>query len=88
LGLAVSTTFVLAVLLAAVSPRLLGLALAGLARVAASLGALAVAAFGLSALVLSGLPAAAVGLAAYGAVLAVVRPRGLREALVYVRALH
>jgi peptidoglycan biosynthesis protein MviN/MurJ (putative lipid II flippase) len=88
LGLAVTTSLVLVVLLVAVSPRLLELASLGLGRVALGLAALAVAAFGLVSLALSGIPAAAAGLALYAAVLLAARPRGLREAWAYVRVLH
>ena len=88
LALMVSTALVLVVLLAAVSPRMLELASLGIGRVTVLLSALAAAAFGLGALVLSGIPAAAAGLAVYAAVLALARPRGLREAWAYVRVLH
>ena len=64
------------------------LASLGLGRVTLGLAALAAAAFGLTSLVVSGLPAAIVGLAVYVAVLAAVRPRGLRDAWAYVRVLH
>jgi len=88
LGLALTTSLVLIILLVAVSPRMLELASLGLGRVTLGLAALAAAAFGLTSLVVSGLPAAIVGLAVYVAVLAAVRPRGLREAWAYVRVLH
>ncbi|MGZ4258269.1 MAG: hypothetical protein ACXVRE_10950, partial [Gaiellaceae bacterium] len=87
-GLGVTTTFVIVVLLAAVSPRMLKLSVVGLGRVALGLGGLATITFGLAALVASGIVAAGIGLVAYALVLVLVRPSGLREALVYVRALH
>jgi peptidoglycan biosynthesis protein MviN/MurJ (putative lipid II flippase) len=87
-ALMVSTALVLVVLLAAVSPRMLELASVGIGRVTVALSALAAAAFGIGALVLTGIPAAAVGLALYAGVLALARPRGLRDAWAYVRVLH
>src|SRR5207253_10610570 len=87
-GLALPPALVLVDLLAAVSRRMLGLASLGLVRVAVGVAALAAAAFGLVSFVLSGVPAASVGLAVYVAALAVLRPRGLREAWAYVRVLH
>jgi len=39
-------------------------------------------------LVVGGIGGALLGLAVYAALLAVLRPQGLREAWVYVRALH
>ena len=87
-ALGVTTTFVIVVLLAAVSPRMLKLAFVGLGRVALGLGLLAAVTFGLASLVSTGAVAAALGFVAYGAVLLYLRPSGLREAFVYVRALH
>ena len=86
LGMAVSTAIVLVVVLRklgalrATSPLLLG---AG-----AACGGLAVVAFGGASWLPSHLAAAAVGLAAYGAVLAVWRPRGIRQAWAYVHELQ
>jgi hypothetical protein len=88
LALGVTTAFVLVVLLAAVSPRMLVLAAAGLGRVALGLAALATAAFGLASLATSGYAAAALGFVVYAAALLVVRPAGLRDAWGYVRLLH
>jgi hypothetical protein len=88
LALAVTTTLVLVALTVAVSPRMLALAAAGLGRLAVGVGAAAAASFGVLSLFLGDVPAAAAGLALYAAVLAAVRPRGLREAWSYVRALH
>ena len=88
LALAVTTALVLVALTAAVSPRMLALAAAGLGRLAVGVGAVAAASFGVLSLFLGDVPAAAAGLALYAALLAAVRPRGLREAWSYVRALH
>jgi putative peptidoglycan lipid II flippase len=88
LALAVTTTAILAALLAALSPETL-LAVARGLGVPAALGAgLALAAFGLASVPLGGLAAAAVGLVLYAALLALGRPRGLREAVRYVRVLR
>ena len=87
-ALALSTFVVLAVLLVSLSLRALRLAAAGLARLALVEAALAAASFGLLALVVGGIPAAVIGLAVYGALIVAWRPRGLREAWAYVRALH
>jgi hypothetical protein len=86
-GLAVTTLLVLASLLAALSAETLERAAVGIGMMTALAGGLAAAAFGLAAVALDGVLAAAVGVAAYAAVLAVWRPRGLREAWTYVRAL-
>ncbi len=87
-ALAVSTVLVLAVLLAALSPRVLTLAAVGLGRLAVVEAVLAGVSFGLVALVLGGIPAALVGVAVYALLIAVWRPRGLRHAWAYMRALH
>jgi hypothetical protein len=85
-GMAVTTALVLVVLLA----RLGALAgvVEGLVVAAVVCGALACAAFGLPRLVVGPFTAAVVGLALYTAVLALWRPRGLRRAWAYVRALQ
>jgi putative peptidoglycan lipid II flippase len=88
LALAVTTALVLVALTAAVSPRMLALSAAGLGRLAVGVGAVAAASFGVLSLFLGDVSAAAGGLALYAALLAAVRPRGLREAWSYVRALH
>lgn len=88
LALAVTTALVLVALTVAVSPRMLALSAAGLGRLALGVGAVAAASFGVLSVFLGDVPAAAAGLALYAAVLAAVRPRGLREAWSYVRALH
>jgi peptidoglycan biosynthesis protein MviN/MurJ (putative lipid II flippase) len=87
LALAATTFCVLVVLLASVSRRMLRVAVVGLGRLAVVETALAAAAFGALSLVLDGVPAAATGLVLYAALLLAVRPRGLREAWHYVRAL-
>jgi hypothetical protein len=88
LALGVSTGFVLVVLLLAVSRRMLELAAVGLGRVALGLAALATVTFGLASVATSGVAAAGIGFAVYATFLAVVRPRGLRDAWAYVRVLH
>jgi hypothetical protein len=88
LALAVTTFAVTCALIAAVSRRMLALSVVGLGRPAVAVGGLAAVSFGVLALVLGGIPAAAAGLAVYAALLAALRPRGLRDAWAYVRALH
>lgn len=88
LALALTTALILGVLLAALSAATLRAVAAGLAVAALACGGAALVAFGAAALVLDGLPAAAAGTAVYAALLALARPRGLREAWGYVRALH
>jgi hypothetical protein len=87
-ALAVSTVLVLVVLLASLSPRVLALAAVGLGRLAVVEAVLAGLSFGLLWLVLGGIPAAAVGLVVYAGLILAWRPRGLREAWAYMRALH
>jgi hypothetical protein len=86
-ALAVATALVLAALLVAVSGGALRRAALELGWLALQVAALAAVAFGLASL-LGGFAGAAVGLAAYTALLMALRPRGLREAWAYVRALH
>jgi hypothetical protein len=88
LALALTTLVGLAAVMAAISPRMLTAAAAGLARLSVLQAGAAAITFGALSLVLGGVPAAAAGLAAYAAVLALLRPRGLRDAWSYVRALH
>jgi peptidoglycan biosynthesis protein MviN/MurJ (putative lipid II flippase) len=88
LALGLTTLGVLGALLLALSRRALLAAIASLVRVAFSVGGLAVLSFGAFALVSSDALAAAGGLALYVALLALVRPRGLREAWGYMRELH
>jgi hypothetical protein len=86
-ALAVATALVLAALLVAVSGDALRRTAAELGRLALQVAALAAITFGLASL-LGGFAGAGVGLVAYAALLAALRPRGLREAWSYVRALH
>jgi hypothetical protein len=88
LALAITTFGVIVVLMAAVSPRMLGLAASGFARIAAIVVTLTVASFGLASLVLGDVLGAFVGAALYLGALYMLRPRGLVEAVRYVRALH
>ena len=87
-ALGITALGVLAALLFALSPRALADAAFALARVAVAVGLIVAASFGLAALVLSDAFAALAGLAVYGALLALLRPRGLREAWTYLRELH
>src|SRR5919204_155600 len=86
-ALAVSTGLVLAALLVAVSGAALRRTAAELGRLALQVAALAAVTFGLASL-LGGVAGAGGGFGAYPALLAALRPRGLREAWSYVRALH
>jgi O-antigen/teichoic acid export membrane protein len=88
LALGITVLGVLAALLLALSPHALADAVRALARVAVSVALIVGVSFGLAALVLSDATAALAGLAAYAALLALVRPRGLREAWAYLRELH
>ena len=88
LALGLTTALVLVGVLAELSARMLELTLVGVLRAALLLVALAVAAFGGARLVLGDNAAALVGLLAYTAVLAIVRPPGLRHAWAYMRTLH
>ena len=88
LALGLTTALVLVGVLAELSLRMLELTLGGVLRAALWLGALAAVTFGGAWLLLAPIPAAAAGLAAYAAVLALVRPPGLRHAWAYVRVLH
>jgi peptidoglycan biosynthesis protein MviN/MurJ (putative lipid II flippase) len=88
LALGISTLGVLGALLLALSRRALLAAAGSLARVAGVVGALGVVAFGAFGLLTSDVPAALGGLAAYSVLLALVRPRGLRDAWRYLRELH
>jgi hypothetical protein len=87
-ALGLSTCGVIAVLMVTVSPSMLAISALGLGRLAIRLALVAGLSFGLLALAIGGIPAAAVGLALYALLLAAIRPRGLREAWAYVRALH
>ena len=85
LALAATTGAVLAALLSGL--RALGPTVRGLALAALTVAVGTVLAYAVPALLLSAVPAAAVGLCVYGALLAVVRPAGLRAAWSYLRAL-
>src|SRR5215210_2491928 len=87
-ALGISTLVVLAALLFALSRRALAESALSLARVAGVVALLAGASFGLLSLVAGDAVAAVAGLAAYTALVALLRPRGLREAWGYVRELH
>jgi len=86
-ALALSTALVLAALLVSVSGDVLWRTVVELGRLSLQVAALATIAFGLASL-LGGFAGAGLGLVAYAALLAALRPRGLREAWSYVRALH
>ena len=88
LALALTTFGVIVALMAAVSTRMLELAVSGLLRTAGLVAALTLLAFGLPSLVLSAIPAALVGLVLYAGTLVLVRPPGLLAAFRYVRVLH
>ncbi len=86
LSLAVSTALVLALLLSqlgALAPAARGIVVA-----AAVVAALTCAAFVPPGLLLGGVASALVGLGLYGALAAVIRPRGLTESWAYLRALR
>lgn len=87
LALAFMTGLVLIVLLALVSAATLSAAVRGLFGAVGVTGGIAAACFGIVSIAFSGISAAALGLAGYVAVLAVVRPAGLRRAWEYVHAL-
>jgi len=88
LALGVSTIAVLAALLAAVvRGKLVRFAL-GLALPTLSVALLTTITFGIPAALLSNAVAAGVGLLLYGLLLLTIRPRPLRDAWAYVRALH
>jgi O-antigen/teichoic acid export membrane protein len=87
-ALGLTTCGVIAVLMVTVSPSMLAISALGLGRLAIRLALLVGLSFGVLALAIGGIPAAAVGLALYALLLAAIRPRGLREAWAYVRALH
>lgn len=88
LALAIATVAGLVGLLASLSPRTLLAGARGLGRLTLVEAGLAAIAFGVLALVLGGVAAAVAGLVVYTAALAALRPRGLRDAWAYVRALH
>jgi hypothetical protein len=85
-GLAITTTIILVVLLVALDA--LVATLRGLLSAALVCGLTAAAAFGAASLVVSALPAAVIGFVAYAVVLGVWRPSGLRASWVYLRGLQ
>ncbi|MFN2468545.1 MAG: hypothetical protein ABR521_10515 [Gaiellaceae bacterium] len=87
-ALALSTLAVFGALLVAIAPRALGIAALGLGELAVTEAALAGASFGLIAIVVGGVPGALLGVTLYSVLLLAWRPRGLREAWAYLRALH
>jgi len=87
-ALGVSTLLLVLGLMAALSPRMLGLTVVGLGRLSLLVGAATALAFGGASLVLSAVPAAAAGLALYAVILVAMRQLGLAQAWQYVRALH
>lgn len=87
-ALGVSTLLLVLGLMASLAPRMLRLAVAGLARLSLLVGAATALAFGGASLVLSSVPAAAAGLALYAVILVAMRELGLAQAWQYVRALH
>jgi hypothetical protein len=88
LSLALTTFAALAVLLVGLSPSALGAAALGLGRLTAVVVALAAVSFGVLAALVGGIPAAVAGVVLYAALLAFALPLGLRDAWIYVRALH
>jgi hypothetical protein len=87
-GLALTTALVLSVLLGSLSLGTLVRVGAGLSLPALLTAVMAAASFLAAARVLDPLPAAGVGLLLYATLLAVLRPRGLRAAWSYMRALE
>ena len=85
-GLAITTTVILVVLLLALDA--LVATLRGLVAAALVCGLTAAAVFGAASLVVSALPAAVIGFVAYAAVLGLWRPSGLRASWVYLRGLQ
>ena len=88
LALGISTIAVLAVLLAVVVRRELVRLSLSLVLPTVSVAALSAVTFGVPAAVLPDALAAAVGVVLYSLVLVVLRPKALRDAWAYVRALH
>lgn len=88
LALGITTSAVLAALLAAVVRLELARVIIGLTLSTLTVALLTWFTFGICGLLLSNAAAAAVGLLLYSLVLVAIRPRPLREAWAYVRALH
>jgi hypothetical protein len=87
-GLAATTVLVLGALLVALSWQTLRHVAIGLVTPTVLMGVLAGLAFLAASRLLPPIPAAVLGLALYAALLAALRPRGLRAAWSYMRALH
>jgi O-antigen/teichoic acid export membrane protein len=87
-ALDISTLLLVLGLMASLAPRMLKLAVVGLARLSLLVGAATALAFGGASLVLSAVPAALAGLALYTLMLIAMRELGLAQAWQYVRALH
>ena len=87
-ALDLTTLATLLVLAGALSLNALAVVSRGLVLATLALGSAAAFAFVPAALLLPRLPAAAIGLGLYALVLVTARPRGLRAAWAYVRALH
>lgn len=88
LALGISSVAVLAALLALVAPGTLTRSAIGLVRPTVSVAILTCLTFGICALLLPNIVAAALGLGLYALALMTIRPRPLRDAVAYVRALH
>ena len=87
-GLAVTTVLVLGALLAALSVETVVRVTRGLAVPTVMMGALSAISFLVAATLLPAAPAAVLGLVLYAVLVAALRPRGLRAAWSYMRALH
>ena len=87
-ALGLSTLLLVLGMMWALSPRMLTVAVIGLARLSLLVGAATALAFGGASLVFSAVPAAAAGLALYALLLLAMRELGLAQAWQYVRALH
>jgi hypothetical protein len=87
-SLAISTFFVVAGLLLSISSRALLEASVAIARSTVTAAAFAAVAFGIPAVFLPAPAAAAIGVVLYAGLLFALPPRGLREAVAYVRVLH
>lgn len=85
IALCLTTGLALAVVL--VGLRALRATMRGLGLAALTVTGMTLAAFVPAGLVLGSLPAACVGLGLYGALIAVIRPKGLRSAVHYLRAM-
>jgi O-antigen/teichoic acid export membrane protein len=87
-GLAVTTVLVLGALLAALSPHTLERVAIGMSVPTVLMGSLSALSFLVASTLLPPAPAAVLGLVLYTVLVATLRPRGLRAAWSYMRALH